>query len=80
MNALDTPRHARFSRTLKEFQRIIEMFNLCQMFVGLKADSKAVTALEYAMIAALIAVAAVGIITSLGTQLSTTFSTVSSAL
>jgi pilus assembly protein Flp/PilA len=43
-------------------------------------DTRAVTALEYAMIAALIAVAAVGVITGLGGQLSTVLSTVSSAL
>ena len=43
-------------------------------------DKKAVTALEYAMIASLIAVACVTIITHLGTQVSGVFSTVSSAL
>jgi pilus assembly protein Flp/PilA len=56
------------------------MFQSYQTLAGFKGDSKAVTALEYAMIAALIAVAAVGVITSLGTQLSTTFASVSSAL
>lgn len=44
------------------------------------ADRRGVTALEYAMIASLIATSAVSIITSLGTNLSGVFSTVSSAL
>jgi pilus assembly protein Flp/PilA len=47
---------------------------------GLSGDRRAVTALEYAMIASLIAVAAVTVITGLGTQLSTTLSAISSAL
>jgi|HubBroStandDraft_2_1064218.scaffolds.fasta_scaffold490392_1 pilus assembly protein Flp/PilA len=47
---------------------------------GLIGDKKAVTALEYAMIASLIAVACVTIVTSLGTKVSGVFSSVSSAL
>jgi pilus assembly protein Flp/PilA len=47
---------------------------------GLIGDKKAVTALEYAMIASLIAVACVTIVTSLGTKVSGVFSAVSSAL
>jgi pilus assembly protein Flp/PilA len=46
----------------------------------LRTDVHAVTALEYAMIASLIAVACVAIIGSLGGQVSSVFSTVSSAL
>lgn len=46
----------------------------------LRSDVRAVTALEYAMIASLIAVACVTIVTGLGTSVSTVFSTVSSAL
>jgi pilus assembly protein Flp/PilA len=46
----------------------------------LRTDVRAVTALEYAMIASLIAVACVTIVTSLGTTVSGVFSTVSSAL
>ncbi len=48
--------------------------------LGLGVDKRAVTALEYAMIASLIAVAAVTVITGLGSKLSTTLSNVSSAL
>jgi pilus assembly protein Flp/PilA len=43
-------------------------------------DARAVNALEYAMIASLIAIAAITIITNLGTALSGVFSTVSSAV
>jgi pilus assembly protein Flp/PilA len=48
--------------------------------LGLGVDKRAVTALEYAMIASLIAVAAVSVISGLGTHLSTTFASVNSAL
>jgi pilus assembly protein Flp/PilA len=47
---------------------------------GLRTDTRAVTALEYGMIAALIAVVAIAGFTAIGTGLSTTLSTVSSAL
>jgi pilus assembly protein Flp/PilA len=47
---------------------------------ALIGDKKAVTALEYAMIASLIAVACVTIVSTLGTKVSGVFSTVSSAL
>ncbi|HEY4171770.1 MAG TPA: Flp family type IVb pilin [Rhodopila sp.] len=46
----------------------------------LRSDVRAVTALEYAMIASLIAVACVTIISSLGSSVSGVFSAVSSAL
>jgi pilus assembly protein Flp/PilA len=43
-------------------------------------DSRGVTAIEYALIAAMIVVVAIAIIGSVGTNLSTTFSTVAAAL
>ena len=43
----------------------------------LKHNEAGATAIEYGLIAALIAVAAITAMTSLGTQLSTTFQTVS---
>jgi Flp pilus assembly pilin Flp len=49
-------------------------------FSALLADRGAVTALEYAMIAALIATSCVSILTSLGVGLQGVFSTVSNAL
>ena len=46
----------------------------------LTQDRRAVTAIEYALIAALIAVVIVGAATQLGTKVSTTFNNVSSEL
>jgi pilus assembly protein Flp/PilA len=43
-------------------------------------DSKGATAIEYGLIAALIAVAAIAAMTSIGSKLSTTFNNVSSNL
>ena len=49
-------------------------------FRNLKNNVAGATAIEYGLIAALIAVAAITAMTSLGTQLSTTFSTVSTKM
>lgn len=49
-------------------------------WLELKADRRAVTALEYGMIAALIAAVIVTVVATLGTQLNTAFTTVSNAL
>ena len=46
----------------------------------LKFDKRAVTAIEYALIAALIAVVIIGAVTTLGKGVSNTFSTVASEL
>ncbi|HBK06883.1 MAG TPA: Flp family type IVb pilin [Acetobacteraceae bacterium] len=46
---------------------------------SLTADQRGVTALEYAMIASLIATSAVSIMTSLGANLGSVFSSVSAA-
>lgn len=48
--------------------------------ISLRNDESGVTAIEYALIAALIAVAAIGAFTLVGTDLSKTFSTVASCL
>lgn len=49
-------------------------------FQELKADRRGVTALEYGLLAGLIAVVIIGAVTTLGSKLSTLFSTVSTAL
>ena len=49
-------------------------------FTKLIQDEAGVTAVEYGLIAALIAVAAVTVMTTVGTNLSTTFSKVASHL
>jgi pilus assembly protein Flp/PilA len=46
----------------------------------LKADDRAVTAIEYALIAALIAVVIIGAVTQLGNGVSGTFNTVAGEL
>jgi pilus assembly protein Flp/PilA len=48
------------------------------MFKKLMRDRRGATAIEYGLIAALIAVAAIGAMTALGNSLNTTFSNVSS--
>ena len=51
-----------------------------ELLTMLNTDRRGVTALEYAMIAALIAVAAVGAITGLSGSLQTTLNSISSAM
>jgi len=46
----------------------------------IKNDDKGATAIEYGLIAALIAVAIITAVTSVGTKLSTTFNNVASAV
>ncbi len=53
------------------------MKNLFTRFVN---DEEGATAIEYGLIAALIAVAIIGAITAVGTSLSSTFSEVASSL
>ena len=49
-------------------------------FVKLMKNAKGATAIEYGLIAALIAVAAIGAMTSVGNSLNTTFNNVSNSL
>ena len=49
-------------------------------FVKLLKNDEGATAIEYGLIAALIAVAAIGAMTSVGNKLNTTFSNVSNSL
>jgi pilus assembly protein Flp/PilA len=53
------------------------MRNLFHRFIN---DQAGVTAIEYGLIAALIAVVIIGAVKALGTQLTTTFTSVSSAM
>ena len=53
------------------------MRNLFRRFTD---DQSAVTAIEYGLIAALIAVVIIGAVKALGTQLTTTFTSVSTAM
>jgi pilus assembly protein Flp/PilA len=54
--------------------------NYIRTALALKMDKRAVTAIEYALIAALIAVVIIGAVTTLGTNISSTFNKVSSEL
>ena len=56
------------------------MIEFIKLWLELKVDRRAVTALEYGLIAALIAVVIIGAVTTLGKNLSTTFTTVSTAI
>lgn len=49
-------------------------------FVRLMNDSKGATAIEYGLLAALIAVAAIGALRTVGTKLDSTFTNASNAL
>jgi pilus assembly protein Flp/PilA len=49
-------------------------------FKALASDERGVTALEYGLIAGLVAVVIVGSVTALGTKLSGTFATIVAAL
>ena len=51
-----------------------------RIFFKLVRDNKGATAIEYGLIAALIAVAAIGAMSSVGTKLSSTFNNVSGKL
>jgi pilus assembly protein Flp/PilA len=53
---------------------------LRRLLTNLVNDHSGVTAIEYALIAALIAVAAIAAFTLVGTNLSTTFSTIAAKL
>jgi pilus assembly protein Flp/PilA len=62
-------------------KKLIEIATIRQLRKSkLANDKQAVTALEYGLIAALIAVVIVGSITSLGISLNTTFSSVASSI
>ncbi len=52
------------------------MYELLKTWIEIKIDRRAVTALEYGLIAGLVAVVIIGSVTELGRSLSTKFSTI----
>lgn len=56
------------------------MLQFLNTLMRLKRDEKGVTALEYGLIAALIAVVIIGSVTTLGSRLSTTFTNIGTQL
>ncbi len=63
-------------------ERIVDnmLIKIVNLLLANKADRRAVTAIEYALIAALIAVVIIGAVSLLGNQISNTFNSVSSQL
>ena len=69
------------SRELLGPQREDEpMIEYLRAWLRLKTDTRAVTALEYALIGSLIAVAIIGALTTMGTNIKTTFNTIANNL
>ncbi len=56
------------------------LVNILRQSLSLKSDNRAVTAIEYALIAALIAVVIIGAVTTLGSGVSSTFVSVGNEL
>ena len=52
------------------------MYEFLKTWLELKTDRRAVTALEYGLIAGLVAVVIIGAVTTLGTSLSTKFNSI----
>ena len=63
-----------------EVARTLTMLTFRNNLRALVKDERGVTAMEYGLIAALVAVVIIGSVTTLGTKLSTTFTTISGAL
>jgi len=57
-----------------------EIFDLINLVKQLRSDRRAVTALEYGLIAGAIAAVIVGSVTTLGTSVSATFATVAATI
>jgi pilus assembly protein Flp/PilA len=64
-------------RRLSKLQKGVTMSTLIQRFVR---DQSGATAIEYGLIAALIAVVIIGAVQVVGTNLSTTFTTVATSI
>jgi pilus assembly protein Flp/PilA len=56
------------------------MYTFRKLWLALKSDRRAVTALEYGLIAALIAGVIITAVTSIGTELKTTFTNIATAI
>ena len=61
-------------------QQTEEAITMMKVFKNFLADESAATAIEYGLIAALIAVAAVTVMGTVGTNLSSTFNTIATKL
>ena len=66
----------RSGKVLRPIMRGRDMYEFLKTWIELKTDRRAVTALEYGLIAGLVAVVIITAVTTLGTNLSTRFSTI----
>ena len=64
------------SKVLRPIMRGRNMYEFLKTWIEIKTDRRAVTALEYGLIAGLVAVVIIGAVTTLGTSLSTKFSSI----
>lgn len=56
------------------------MFDYARTWLAIRFDKRGVTAMEYGLIAALVAVVIIGTVTTMGTKLETVFTTINTAL
>jgi pilus assembly protein Flp/PilA len=56
------------------------MLRYAMVWLALRRDKRGVTAMEYGLIAALVAVVIIGAVTTIGTKLDTVFGTIRDAL
>jgi pilus assembly protein Flp/PilA len=56
------------------------MLDYARTWLALRFDKRGVTAMEYGLIAALVAVVIIGAVTTIGTKLTTIFASISAAL
>jgi pilus assembly protein Flp/PilA len=63
-----------------EYRKGVAMLTAITKWITLKRDRRAVTAMEYGIIAALIAVVVVAAVTLVGTNLTATFTTVAGSV
>jgi pilus assembly protein Flp/PilA len=56
------------------------MFDYARTWLALRFDKRGVTAMEYGLIAALVAVVIIGAVTTVGTNLNTVFNAISAKL
>lgn len=56
------------------------MYEYLKTWLALKSDQRAVTALEYGLIAALIAAVIVAVLTTLGTNMNSMFTTIANSI
>ena len=65
---------------MDRFVKEVLMVKIVKTWLGIKSDNRGVTALEYGLIAAVVAIVMVAGASTLGTKLANTFSNVSSKL